>query len=79
MSLKLQRYWDGQVRDMTQHRLTLHFFRGRGCDPVWNIFTCVRIINRKKRGGISLEKDEVQGCFDGRMKKQKGKQLVEFP
>ena len=63
---------------MTQHRLTLPFLSGV-CDPVWNIFTCVRIIIRKKRGGVSLEKDEVQVCFDGRMKKQKGKQLVEFP
>ena len=34
---------------------------------------------QEEEGGVSLEKDEVQGCFDGRMKKQKGKQLVEFP
>ena len=46
---------NGQVRGMTQHRLTLPFLSGV-CDPVWNIFTCVRIINRKKRAGSRLRK-----------------------
>ena len=40
VSLKLQRYWDGQVRDMTQHRLTL----ARIPSPLFlNIqFNCIR-------------------------------------
>ena len=30
VSSKLQRNWDGQVRDMTQHRITLPFLSGGG-------------------------------------------------
>ena len=59
---------NGQVREMTKHRLTLPFLSGV-CDPVWNVFTSVRIIIRKEGGGFRRRTDEVQGCFDGRMKK----------
>ena len=33
----------------------------------------------EERGGISLEKDEVQGCFDGRNEETKGKTISEDP
>ena len=78
MSLKLQRYWDGQVRDMTQHRITLPFLSG-GLRSCMEYFYMSNNNRQDEEGGGSLEKDEVQGCFDGRMKRQKGKQLVKFP
>ena len=34
---------------------------------------------QEEEGGISLEKDEVQGCFDGRSEETKGKTISEVP
>ena len=36
-------------------------------------------MTRRRGGGISLEKDEVQGCFDGRSEGTKGKTISEVP
>ena len=63
---------------MTQHRLTLPFLSG-GCDPVWNIFTCVRINNRKKRGGSPLRKMKFRVVLTEEMKKLKRKTISVVP
>ena len=71
MSLKLQRYWDGQVRDMTQHRITLPFLSGglRSCMEYF--YWCNN--NRQE------EEMKFRVVLTEEVKRQKGKQLVEFP
>ena len=35
--------------------------------------------HQEEEGGVSLEKDEVQGCFDGRIEEAKGKTISGVP
>ena len=79
MSLKLQRYWDGQVRDMTQHRITLPFLSGglRSCMKYFYMSNNNR--QEEEVGGFPLRKMKFRVVLTEEVKRQKGKQLVKFP
>ena len=80
MSLKLQRYWDGQVRDMTQHRITLPILSG-GLRSCMEYFYFSNNSRQEEEGGVSLEKEmKFRVVLTEEKKKQQGKkQIVEFP
>ena len=59
--------------DMTQHRITLPILSG-GLRSCMEYFYFCKYNQQEEGGGGSLEKDEVQGCFDeGSEKSNKGK------